>query len=138
MVAVNTVGEDGEGVCVTVSLYNVVGPKRPSSDRLLKMYPVGTQLLIKDPYLKVSNSGMLAIRLDHPANLIVLSADGEVPRPPPEQEAERLKAEGNQCFAEGAWADAVGLYDKALVLKPPAELSVVLRSNKAQVSGSLG
>lgn len=151
--AVHLAVEDEEGTCVCLSLYNCTGPNHLACEQLLRLYPVGAQLIIKDPYLKIATNGRPCVRLDHPVNLVVVDSGGAAAGGPAAAaspwsvesadqdsgaEAERLKAEGNRCFERGQWEAALQLYERALGLDPPLPLSVVLRVNRAQALLNLG
>jgi len=69
-VAIQMLVEDGEGTAINMSLYNVVPNTGKCSPDLLKVFPVGTRLAIKDPYLKIYTSGMPGLRVDHIGNVL--------------------------------------------------------------------
>jgi len=71
--------EDWEGTAINMSLYNAVpntGKCTPLPD-LLKVFPVGTRLAIKDPYIKFYTSGMPGLRVDHIGNVLVRENGGD-------------------------------------------------------------
>eukprot|EP01041_Mallomonas_annulata_P008305 gene8305-17080_t len=60
--------KDSEEKVVTVALYNFVTETTSISD-CQHLFPEGTRLAIKEPYLKCSNTGYLGIRVDHVCNV---------------------------------------------------------------------
>lgn len=66
---------DRGGGCSTLSLYNFFDDAAASIDCQTRL-PKGTVLAIKEPYLKLSNSGDLLIRVDLPSNVVVRTGWG--------------------------------------------------------------
>eukprot|EP01041_Mallomonas_annulata_P010879 gene10879-22718_t len=60
--------EDADGRNVTVTLYNIVDENVNISD-CQHLFPEGTRIGIKDPYLKCFTTGYLGIRVDHVCNV---------------------------------------------------------------------
>ena len=60
---------------ITLGLYNCV-PDALSHSDVIRRYPKGLRLAIKDPYKKKFVSGEIGLRIDHLANLEVIAAAG--------------------------------------------------------------
>ncbi|RUP42945.1 hypothetical protein BC936DRAFT_137855 [Jimgerdemannia flammicorona] len=130
-----------------LSLYNFVdftGVREDTSEWL----PVGTRLLIKEPYYKVASDGVPMIRCDNPGD-VVLVPNEEVDRPllaglrwadtlpivygpignRSGESAEGLKRNGNEQFGRKEYVAAIASYTRALEVEPG---SAIVLSNRAQ------
>lgn len=63
--------EDKNKNAISLGLYNQSGEFKQFKD-LVKTFPEGTRIGIKQPYLKLSFSGTLYLRNDNPENIIFL------------------------------------------------------------------
>ncbi len=62
---------DREGTHTTLNLFNYVDTYSFVGD-MTKLFPVGSNVGIKNPYLKMVGSGYLELRVDHPCNVVKL------------------------------------------------------------------
>eukprot|EP01038_Epipyxis_sp_PR26KG_P015582 gene15582-21046_t len=104
--------QDKFGVCIVLSLYNFISFDK-SQEEVDKFLPINTKLGIKNPYLKVSNYGKLALRVDNPCNVII-------ERPPYSSldavvvGSLELKIQGNAFYSNGDYLKAIEIYTQAL------------------------
>jgi len=68
MACINVLVKDDEGTIIQLSLYNI-GDIKASEKELNLQFPVGLRMALKHPYLKLSNGGFLALRVDNPCNV---------------------------------------------------------------------
>ncbi|RUS32747.1 hypothetical protein BC938DRAFT_474439 [Jimgerdemannia flammicorona] len=59
-----------------LALYNFANSSGPRSD-MSYLIPVGTVLLIKEPYYKLASDGIPTVRCDNPTNVVMVPNDGE-------------------------------------------------------------
>jgi len=69
---------------------------------MLKVFPVGLTVGIKNPYLKLSGSGTFAMRNDNPENIVFKEEAGV--------ENQKLKELGNAFFKLGKFSQALKSY----------------------------
>jgi len=114
--------EDAEGTVINLSLYNFVA-LYGQRDYVKDLAPVGACVTIKHPYLKLSNHGTLALRVDNPSNITIewpaVDNLGVV----------AMKGMGNDFFAKDQHASAIEWYSKGLL--SCEQLKVDLHSNRA-------
>jgi hypothetical protein len=114
-VAIQMLVEDGEGTAINMSLYNVIvsstGKCTPLPD-LLKVFPVGTRLAIKDPYLKVYASGMPGLRVDHVGNVLVREDGGKGGLVPLKESKELVKLFVKERGKDGGLAKLTAIKEK--------------------------
>jgi len=120
--SIQSLVEDMEGTVITLALYNFIA-LYGQRDYVDEVVPVGAILTIKDPYLKLSNFGNLALRVDNPCNVII---DKPVAKT---LSVLALKVLGNGFFAKGQHASAIDVYSKGLA--SCEQLKVDLHSNRA-------
>ena len=63
--SVTLITEDKTGECAVFSLYNQVDPTT-TFKQLQKVFPKGVNIGLKNPYMKIQKSGMMALRNDNP------------------------------------------------------------------------
>jgi hypothetical protein len=129
MSAIQCCAEDSRGFVITVSLYNIARMYASVSE-VAAFIPIGTQMVIKEPYLKCSNYGNIAVRVDNPSNVtLVQPTVAKSIAAAVNLNADTLKAEGNAHFKSGDYSAAVQCYTAGL---PAAQsLQVALLSNRA-------
>ena len=121
--AVQLCVQDKKGLVINLSLYNFVPPDNLIAD-VQKLFRVGTRLGIKHPYLKLSNSGKLTLRVDNPCNVIITNPTSNT-----NEEVTELKAQGNARVGAKDYTGASELY--TLALEAAAVLQEALHSNRA-------
>ena len=67
----------------------------PDVEAIQKKFPIGMQMGIKQPYMKISFSGKLSLRNDNSANVIFLTSAAE------------LKEKGNAYFKQSKFPEAL-------------------------------
>lgn len=97
---------DEEGTAIVVGVYNQTGGRVLSQAQLRRLYPEGSKILVKNPYVKVGMSGDPMLRVDHPANVVVEGKQGGDGETAGQQQAagetaEAYKKRGNDAFARG-------------------------------------
>ncbi|RUS32746.1 hypothetical protein BC938DRAFT_474438 [Jimgerdemannia flammicorona] len=123
-----------------VALYNFVNTSGPQSD-MSNLIPVGTVLLIKEPYYKMAHDGMPMVRCDNPTEVIMVPNNGEdypilaglrwadtlgvsslpaVKRRSGHsiESASDLQCRGNENSTRKDYAAAIDCYTKALGMEP--------------------
>ena len=68
LVGINTLVEDSLGQLFLLALYNFVRDQSTNAE-CRKHIPVGSRIVVKEPYLKCFQSGKLGLRVDHPSNV---------------------------------------------------------------------
>jgi len=96
MVACMFLGEDEEKTVARCNVYNLIKGE-PSPAELDKMFPIGTTLVVKEPYWKIGADGFLSMRIDNPDENIRIvpgkepegknSEESAKPEPPPPEAA---------------------------------------------------
>ena len=117
--------EDKNKEAMSLGLYNQIS-KDASHEELFKMFPNGTEFGIKQPYLKLSYSGVLALRNDNPGNIVF--GDGKNAG---ELMALELKEKGNSFFKKGDYQSALKYFKEALKQQCEKKLQIILLSNSA-------
>jgi len=136
--AVQNAVEDANGNVDRVAVYNTDTGITP--ERLL---PKGAVLAVKEPFYKTTADGGYSLRVDHPSDLILLSASDalvpqqlaprlielDVPAPP-------LKVKGNDAYGKKDYHAAIDCYTQALAACSEAEepLRHDLHRNRAIVN----
>ena len=117
---------DDSGALVSLSLYHCLPPGATQAFAQ-RAFPVGSRLTVKEPYLKMYNTGYLGLRVDNPCNLVL-----QLP-PSIARDAVQLKSYANDCYAGRDVWSAARAYSQALDLQPApqGELRAVLLSNRA-------
>jgi tetratricopeptide (TPR) repeat protein len=155
MTALATVVEDPEGDVERLSLYNWVQQSAiPAKDRgktftTSKFLPIGTILVIKNPYYKVAADYDNTLRSDNPSDVIVLDSNHKLlsdikwstDSPGRKKISERsfvdkkvlstddFRLRGNDYFASSNFAAAVDEYSSGIKLEPN---NVTLLANRAE------
>lgn len=148
VVGVTLLVRDSEGTDVPLALYHCTAP-HISKDDLWAQFPVGARIIVKEPYLKITRTGSLGLRVDNPCNIIV-----HRPAAPAKaltagsgatggaaavaDTAAARKDAGNAFFARGHFAEAVDEYTAALALSPDEPLRLALHKNRAASFLKLG
>ena len=68
--SVSLLVRDDAGDVTVLNLYNCV-PSDALCRTAEKTFPAGTTILVKEPYLKCFNTGLLGLRVDNPCNVII-------------------------------------------------------------------
>jgi hypothetical protein len=71
--SVNLIVEDRNKDVLFFSFYNQI--KTTSYTNLEQIFPIGTEIGIKQPYLLLSYTGTFSLRNDNPCNIILKSGD---------------------------------------------------------------
>eukprot|EP01083_Nonionella_stella_P019635 54536_1 len=133
-VAVNTVIEDANHDVINLAIYNFA-PLRSTKKELQLLLPIGTKLIIKEPYAKKSLDGSYNIRIDNPhSNLIVMKENDPKYIQISEQDPNELKAIGNEYFTKKMYGLAIRYYSTALLNienESNDELKAKLLSNRS-------
>jgi hypothetical protein len=66
MCAIANFLEDDNSLSIRLETYNAA----PFQADIKKHYPMGTKVVVKEPYFKISNDNGLTIRVDNPANVV--------------------------------------------------------------------
>lgn len=136
IVSVALLCQDGVGRSVVLACYNFLDDAARTADAQ-RLFPVGTTLMLLEPYFKMMAGGGLALRVDNPCNVVI-----HPPVPPALAAAtspEQLKDAGNALFAAKEWAHAVDAYTRALrrsgdggaTSADEASMAATLLSNRA-------
>lgn len=131
--------EDIQGNVDYLCIYNL--PSVPPMDRIL---PKGVVIAVKEPYLEMTSDDGVAVRVDHPSDVILLdSHDSLVPShwrsPRVAMTGSQLKEEGNVAFRQGNWQKAADCYTAALTRADNnTDLHSSVCRNRAQVHLNLG
>ncbi|MCO5579122.1 hypothetical protein L7F22_032974 [Adiantum nelumboides] len=145
MTAVATVLQDEQdsSLAVRVSVYNAAS----STPSARKLYPKNMRIAIKEPYLKRAADGLLAIRVENPANMEKV-ADGSVRKDGLTGGADgplQLKEKGNTFFASQDWSKAIQCYGECIIKliqegkeKEDENLVLAAYSNRAEAHMKLG
>jgi len=142
MTAISLIIEDRNGAVEKLSLYNYSHHSGICSD-LSHLIPNGTMLIIKDPYYKIATDGLRLIRCDNPCNICLLKEndpllkeifEGHSPSEPMNDQVEKLKQQGNECFKNKDYDSAIELYNRALSID---DKHVVILSNRSLVYAHL-
>ena len=150
MNALSTIVEDPEGNVERISFYNWVQHSAQSRtnmisiDQASKLLPIGTKLIIKNPYYKLAADFDTTIRSDNPSDVIVLDHNNKLFREVkwsmdlPEskqvndkskQSADDFRRTGNDYFASNDFVAAVDKYSSGIKLEPN---NVTLLANRAE------
>jgi tetratricopeptide (TPR) repeat protein len=119
LVAISVVIQDENDDVEDLSLYNMTSNLKPNLNEIL---PIGTILLIKEPYMKYGSVGNQAtLRCDSPSDVIFLDESSELLRGTEwfkkyegKEYYSRLKDEGNQHFYKNQFESALRCYKKAM------------------------
>ena len=118
-----TTVEDKTGACGVFSTYNHVDSKI-TFDELQKVFPKGATIGLKNPYMKLLGSGMLALRNDNPSNIVFKETKNDDPLV--------LKDLGNKFFQEKQYMQAIKCYQEAMTVTTDDHLKMILLSNTSQ------
>ena len=136
IVSIALLCQDSTGRSVVLACYNFLDDGARTADAQ-RLFPVGTTLIVLEPYYKVMAGGGLALRVDNPCNVITV----DPPVPPALAAAtspEQFKDAGNARFAAQEWARAADAYSRGLQRTGDADtaaagesVTVTLLSNRA-------
>jgi len=145
IVSIHLFGEDEKGTVAKLTIYNL--DSSSSGKTLEEMFPIGATMVVKEPYWKIGNDGVLFMRMDNPnENLVVDLSDVPVQQssasetPTITEDEHKLAAQkkekefkrkakqntlpehyrqkGNALFRNGNYEEAAKLYTQALKCKP--------------------
>ena len=109
--AIMALTEDKSGDEVLLQLYQQENEDIRAAENIV---PVGTILLIKEPYFKLVGESECGVRVDHLSDVIHLKKDDDrIPKAwqpkcvQDEISAESLKIRGNYCMKEGKYWNAI-------------------------------
>ena len=107
--------KDTIGNVILLMLYNFV-PFDISFEQLQVEFPIGSRFRIKNPYVKVSNNGSIALRVDNPCNIIIQLPLNYVPavKLEVENDPKILKSSGNDFFGKKNYHEAIEQYSNGL------------------------
>jgi len=129
MVATYLVVETDEGLCVPVVVYHYLPfATWATSEQCAAAFPVGSTLIVREPYAKLYPERNVLIRVDNPSDI-------EVVRPLPEgTDAAALRESGNEKLRQKQYQDALMYYTQSVNLSPSKSADKVLAlSNRAEV-----
>lgn len=122
MVGVNTYMEDRNGDFVKLALYNVI-PNCKDDLRLAEMrFPVGTSVIICEPFYKIFADGCLGIRVDSPDEFSVVQHEETT-------SFDVIREKGKSMVKSGDYLGALELYMCSLTQFKEVEL---LLNNRSQ------
>eukprot|EP01084_Bolivina_argentea_P206864 353071_1 len=114
VVGIQLIVQDSQQNVLVLSLYNLV-PLRTTVKELSLILPIGTKLIIKEPYVKKSASGDIAIRIDNiHTNLIIIHPNDPKYITIKETNTLKLKKIGNDYFKKKMYSFAVRYYSESL------------------------
>ncbi|KAH7305602.1 hypothetical protein B0I35DRAFT_361996 [Stachybotrys elegans] len=143
MTAVMAIVEDEDGTAVLLQLYHQPAESLGSASHILKP---GDILLLKEPYFKRALDGSYGVRVDHPCDIVTLSATDELvpqkwrdtlPRPP-KRSSHALRMEGNEAVQREKWSEANLLYSTAIEAADTDEDRRLAYLNRALTNLRLG
>ena len=108
--------EDAVGNIILLLLYNFIDIDS-KFDELQFLFPIGIVFEIKNPYLKVSNSGSICLRADNPSNVTIkmhVHNTQSIPTVLVELDPTALKTQGNAEFTKKNYLSALEHYSDAL------------------------
>lgn len=127
--AVQLCVEDKHGTLISLGLYNFISMDVKLKD-VQEYFPINTVFYILNPYLKCSNYGNLALRVDNPFLVIIERPNASKPNIDRITVAvEELKAKGNALFASNDHIHAIACYKEAITANE--QLFKDLLSNRA-------
>ncbi|KIJ56950.1 hypothetical protein M422DRAFT_238538 [Sphaerobolus stellatus SS14] len=153
VISVDVYIEDPLGHGQLVCVYNFPSMLTAGPKELDALFPVGTVLAIREPYLKsaLQNVNNTFIRVDSPTDIIFVRPSSpllegltwrngtSVPGFPPHLSSDiEWKARGNSHFKAGRWLAAAVAYTNGLVSRSFGENLAVLRANRAEAYLKLG
>ncbi|HEV7736788.1 MAG TPA: hypothetical protein VGO47_05365, partial [Chlamydiales bacterium] len=144
--------EDPSGDVLLLTIYNFPLPFFADAQELDGIFPIGTLLAIREPYLKTSllDASRTFIRVDSPTDIIFFNDQSNLlqdvvwkfpsrgPRQLPHVTALQCKLDGNKKFKRKLWLSAAMAYTKGLSLSPSHDLSIDLRLNRSEAYLKLG
>ncbi|GBB90130.1 hypothetical protein RclHR1_00170034 [Rhizophagus clarus] len=151
LTALSTIVEDPEGDVERLSLYNWV-PQSATSlgftsvDQVSRYLPVGTILIVKNPFYKIASDSFPMIRSDDPSEIVMILHNSELLKDirwssdqiqeltvqPEERKILRsddFHRRGNENFKESNYKLAIDEYSRGIELEP---YNVTLLTNRAQ------
>eukprot|EP00483_Globobulimina_turgida_P005290 UN05300 len=123
--------QDKDNNVLSFSLYNFAALSR-TVDELNRLLPIGTKLIIKEPYCKKATDATYTLRLDNPhTNLIVILSNDPKYMKIKERNPEVLKNCGNDNFKKGMFDKAIKYYSEGIRnCKDHEEIKSKLLSNR--------
>lgn len=103
--------EDEDGVVLEICMYNQLVEKEGQNrlEAAQAAFPKGTEIGIKQPFLKVSKTGYVILRNDNPDNIVVN---------PKRMRVASLKEQGTTWFEQGDYLNAIRCYKEAIKQMP--------------------
>eukprot|EP01084_Bolivina_argentea_P215796 366459_1 len=130
-VAICVIIEDENHDFITLAIYNLA-PLRSTAKELKQLLPIGTKLIIKEPYAKKATDGSYTIRIDNPhCNLIIIKANDPNFIKIVQKDPIKLKEIGNNYFKRKEYDFAVRYYSEALKTAKNHSLKLALFRNRA-------
>eukprot|EP01084_Bolivina_argentea_P106777 190998_1 len=133
IIGCNMIIEDAQNNVIILSLYNYFALHQ-KLDTLAATLPIGTKIIIKEPYCKKSSGGSIAIRIDNPhCNFIIVDPLQDVIGKTIMScnDPELLKQKGNEMVKMKLYKNAIKYYSAALNMKSiSTDLYVKLLSNR--------
>ncbi|XP_035707722.1 uncharacterized protein LOC110849769 [Folsomia candida] len=155
MTRMMSIVEDPEGEdAVRLAIYNY--SKISGGDYLKYAFPVGTILAVRNPSLKNSLDGCLALCYDDPNDVVIISEEtfattfpnivwnGEIPekylpkKNPNADKVTKAKNSGNKAFVEKKYLDAIRFYTEGLEDCRDIGIQVQILSNRSAAFLQLG
>ncbi|KAH7399189.1 hypothetical protein DE146DRAFT_783222 [Phaeosphaeria sp. MPI-PUGE-AT-0046c] len=135
MTGVMVLAEDIKDDTVLLQLYN---QEEEAVRKITDFVDVGTVLLVKEPYYKITASGDYGLRADHLSDVVRLNnSDALVPRKwmprlfEINDSAEPLKARGDVAMGKEQWWTAIREYSDAIATGPSPDRLEIIKRNRA-------
>ena len=108
----NFVVKDQKNTASICCLYNMTADGSESLEKLNQAFPIGMKFGLKQPYLKISESGQVALRNDNPGNFVLWTG---MPQNDSKTENPALisKEKGNEFFKNGDFNMAIHYYEQS-------------------------
>lgn len=114
--------EDSSGSAERIALYNFID--KVGKVQLSDIIPIGTRMIVKEPFYKMASDGYPIIGVEKPTDLIFLGHDDQMlcnvsfsTKFEEKRDSEWLKSKGNELFGEKLFNSAVIWYSKAICAK---------------------
>jgi tetratricopeptide (TPR) repeat protein len=132
MAAITTIAKDADDTMITLSLYNMLNFRTAGIELINSIFGKGARIGIKNPYLKLSNSGDFTLRNDNPSNIVFANASlqTKIHNVIDNGTIEEQKIRGNASFKSKDYHQAVEEWSNAL--DDACNVVEALHSNLAQ------
>ncbi|CAJ0894566.1 5165_t:CDS:2 [Entrophospora sp. SA101] len=155
-VSLMTLVEDPEGDAVKLALYNWIKQSDipvkyrrgyVPVDEVSKLLPIGTVIIIKNPYYKTTADFTTTLRSDNPSDIVIIDRNNnnlfreikwstDLEKPDKQiLSADDFRCRGNDYFISNYFASAINEYSNGIELEPN---NATLLSNRAEAYLRLG